>query len=97
MARTIRKGDRMWLVGQGTPTPVQATVIVLTSSAAKQVGIEFDTPVGVHSCDGHGKQGYCLWVCSWDVMTDEEYASKLAADSALDSINSHDYLEEYTF
>ena len=97
MARTIRKGDRMWLVGQGVMTPVEATVVVLTDYVGKQVGLEFDEQVGVHNCDGHGKQGYCIWVCSWDLMTQEEYASKVAADAVLDSMNTHNYLDEYTF
>lgn len=80
--KQIKRGDRFWCLGQGLSEPALGTVVAITSNVGKQIGLEFDEPIGGHNCDGKGKQGYCLWVRTFDILTEDEYQAKLAADKA---------------
>lgn len=31
------------------------------------VGVQWDENIGGHSCDGHGKQGYCSWEVPYSI------------------------------
>lgn len=80
--KEIKKGDQFWCLGQGIATPTLGTVIALTSNPSKQIGLEFQEAVGVHSCDNRGREGYCLWVTPNDILTQDEYTAKQEADAA---------------
>lgn len=83
MAKTIRKGDNIWVnnqrvarVGKG---PQKATVVVVTDNIGKQVGVQFEEPgIGVHNCDGYGSNSNCLWVRATDVLSEAEVSNLLA-------------------
>lgn len=94
--KSIQKGDRFWCLGQGLSQPAIGTVIALTSNLGKRIGLEFDDPIGAHSCDGRGKNGYCLWVREFDILTDGEYQAKLEAEAATAAALSGEDLEELT-
>lgn len=94
--KKIIKGDIFWCLGQGLSQPVKGTVIALTSNLGKRIGLEFAEPVGAHSCDGRGKDGYCLWVREDDILTEDEYQAKLAADAATTAALDAVDLEELT-
>lgn len=94
--KSIHKGDKFWCLGQGLAQPAFGTVIALTSNLGKQIGLEFDEPIGVHSCDGRGKEGYCLWVRAEDILTDDEYNAKQVADAATAASLAADDLDEIT-
>jgi hypothetical protein len=72
--RKLAKGAIFWIVGhEECPTPKKAKIIRLSNEPGKQVGVEFDEPIGgvdsegnqwglVHTCDNRGKPGHCLYV-----------------------------------
>jgi hypothetical protein len=73
--RKLKKGDSYWLVGSedlGGGPPRKGKVIRLSDEPGKAVGLEMDEPVGgvdsdgqpwgvLHTCDGRGKPGHCLY------------------------------------
>lgn len=81
--KSIKKGDKFWCLGQGIASPTLGTVIALTTNPAKSIGLQFDVNVGGHSCDNRGVHGQCLWVRSFDILTDEEYEAKKAVESSM--------------
>jgi hypothetical protein len=58
---TLKKGDEYWCMLPRLAEPKKGKIISLSTSTSKQVGLEFDEDVNGHSCDGRGKQGYCLY------------------------------------
>lgn len=43
------------------------------------VGVQWDENIGGHSCDGHGKQGYCSWEVPYTIeiiQTEQETIEK---------------------
>lgn len=71
--KKIKKGDRFVCLHPRITTHALGTVIAITSNPSKQIGLELDEPVGFHSCDGRGKDKYCIWVRTTDIFTQEEY------------------------
>ena len=81
--RKIRKGESFWVMGhEECPAPRKAKVIRLTAEPGKGVGVEFEEPIGgidkdgnpwgvIHTCDGHGKSGHCLYVRPDQVLDDK--------------------------
>lgn len=41
---------------------LEATIVVEPSIRGLRYGLEFDEYIDGHSCDLHGKRGYCWWV-----------------------------------
>jgi|6_EtaG_2_1085325.scaffolds.fasta_scaffold30031_2 hypothetical protein len=60
-AKSLKKGDKYWCMLPRLKEPKKGKIISLSTSLSKQIGLEFDEDVGGHSCDGCGKQGYCLY------------------------------------
>lgn len=81
--KTIQKGDKFWCFNRQLVQPTCGTVIALTSNPSKQIGIEFEEPIGAHSCDNRGKDGHCLWTNPSWILTDEEYQAKSVADTVI--------------
>ena len=82
--KSIKKGDKFWCLGQGIETPTLGTVIALTTNPTKTIGLQFETKIAGHSCDGRGPEGYCLWVRPDDILTEEEYEAKKATEVAIE-------------
>jgi len=73
--RKLRKGESYWVVGSedlGGGPPRKGKVIRLSEETGKEIGLEMDEPVGgvdangqswgvLHTCDGRGKPGFCLY------------------------------------
>lgn len=91
--KKIVKGDKFWCLGQGLQKPLYGTVIAMSSYLGKQIGLEFDEPIG-HNCDGKGKDGHCLWVRTFDILTDDEYKAKLEAEALTSEVLASGDLEE---
>jgi hypothetical protein len=91
--KTIHKGDKFWYIGQIAGGPIMGTVIALTSYAGKQIGLQFEVNISGHSCDGRGPEGFCLWARPSDILTDDEYKAKLAADAVADAANNAEDIE----
>ncbi len=81
-ATRVSVGDSMWCTHRRLPSPLLGTIIALTDEPGKMIGLEFEEDVGGHSCDGRGQDKYCLWVSPVQILTEEEYADKIAADQA---------------
>lgn len=69
----IIKGDKFICIHPRVKGGHLGTVISITTNPTKNIGLQFDQPIGFHSCDGKGKDGYCIWVRPSDIMTEEEY------------------------
>ena len=91
--KSIKKGDKFWCLGQGIATPTFGTVIALTTNPAKSIGLQFDTKIGGHTCDGRGVEGCCLWVRPVDILTDEEFQAKNAAEAAMEEAATSEDIE----
>jgi len=85
--RKLKKGESYWVVGQRhLERPLKGKIVRLSNEPGKAIGIEFDQPIGGldkegqlwgvnHTCDGHGKQGHCLYVRPDQVLDEKEMAS----------------------
>lgn len=89
----IKKGDKFVCLHPRMSAPVVGSVIALTSDPTKMIGLEFDDAVGFHSCDGRGKDKYCIWVRPEDILTEEEYTESIKAKEAIQAAAAVD-LEE---
>ena len=69
-AKSLKKGDEYWCMLTRLPVPKKGKIIALSTSLAKQIGLEFDEDVGGHSCDGRGKDGHCLYCRVEHLATD---------------------------
>ena len=76
---TIHRGDQFWCLHRRLLRPQFGTVIALTTEPGKSIGLEFADPIGGHSCDGRGQDGYCLWVTPEHILTDAEFQYKKMA------------------
>lgn len=80
----IKKGDTVFCVhrkaidgGTVPGMPIQGKIIGITSRENRQIAIELDEPVQfAHSCEGRGKDGHCIWVRPWHVLTPAEWETK---------------------
>lgn len=52
--------------------PMVGTILVLTAEVGKTVGVQFESDVKGHTCDGRGENGKCLWVSPMNVFSPEE-------------------------
>ncbi len=80
----IKKDDRFVCLHPRMQGIYVGRVIALTTDPAKAIGLEFDEPVGFHSCDGKGKDKHCIWVRPSDILTEEEHTirDKIKQDAA---------------
>jgi hypothetical protein len=91
--RKIKKGDTYWIMGsEELPAPRKGKIIRLSAEPGKAVGVEFAEPIGgvdaqgqpwgtVHTCDGRGKPGFCLYVRP-DQVLDEKTMQAFKARQA---------------
>lgn len=89
----IRKGDKFVCLHPRMSQPAVGDVIALTSDPGKMIGLEFSDPIGLHSCDGRGKDGYCIWVRPEHLLTEDEFTESLKAKKAAQAALATD-LEE---
>lgn len=87
---TLKKGDKIFVAiprfeRSGSP-PMRATVVVLSNTPGKQIGVEFEqSGLGTHNCDGYGPSDNCLWVRPKDIMTaDQVKAMEKARKAAIE-------------
>ena len=78
----VCKGDRFVCLHPRMRNHLVGVVIVLTPDPAKNIGLQFDENIDGHSCDGRGKDGYCLWVRLNDILTESEYIESLKIKQA---------------
>jgi hypothetical protein len=100
VARKLRKGETYHVMGdEALPTPRKGKIIRLSSEPGKGVGIEFDEPVGgtdesgqswgvMHTCDGRGKLGHCLYVRPDMVLDDKAMAAHKAHQAEVSAESS---------
>ena len=56
-------GDQYWCVDPWLAEPLLGTIVALTGTPGKLIGLQFDEDVpGNLSCEGAGIPGRCLWV-----------------------------------
>lgn len=89
----VRKGDKFVCLHPRMAAPTVGSVIALTSDPGKMIGLEFENQVGVHSCDGRGKDKHCIWVHPDNILTEDEYAELLKVREAVQTAATVD-LEE---
>jgi len=77
--KKISKGDKFVCLHPRMPCVAIGKVIALTSDPSKMIGLEFDDPIGIHSCDNRGKDKHCIWVSPNDILTEEEYDELMKA------------------
>ncbi len=51
----------------------KATIVAITAEPGKTIGLAFDEPVGVHTCDGRCKEKHGLWVNLEHLLTEQEF------------------------
>lgn len=86
----ISLGDRFCFVSKDTI----GTVIALTDIPGKMIGIELDDPVGFHSCDNRGKDGYCVWAYPEEILSEQEYIDMKNAQTAV--VDNHQEFQKIT-
>ena len=77
----IEINQQYWCVHRTLMKPLLGTIIALTNSPGKMIGIQFDVNINGHSCDGRGVDGHCLWVTSQIIYNQFEW------DNIANSIN----------
>lgn len=55
--------------------PVLGRIIAITTKPGKTVGVEFEEPIGLHSCDGRGKDKYCIWAALHHLVMPDQIAA----------------------
>lgn len=75
---SLKKGDEIYCTLSRLGKPKKGKIIALTTNPAKQIGLEFDEDVAGCSCDGRGKQGYCLWAKVEHLATESMVKAQLA-------------------
>jgi hypothetical protein len=95
--KVLKKGETYWVVAPGDlDRPRQGRVILLSKTIGKYVGVEFAEPIGphlVHTCDGRGKPGHCLYCHPDQLLTAEEYKALQARANAPPVAAIHDEVE----
>lgn len=89
----IQKGDKFVCMHPRMPAPFVGVVIALTTDPGKMIGLEFPDPIGIHSCDGRGKDKHCIWVRPEHIATEEEFTQSLKVKEATKAAAAKD-LEE---
>lgn len=80
----IIKGSEVICVHPRLSQPIEGVVIALTSEPGKMIGLQLKEEAGFHTCDGRGKDKYCIWVRPEHIMTKEELeASKKVKEDSL--------------
>lgn len=69
----FKLGQQYWCVARQLSTPLLGSIIGLTDVIGKTIGLEFVKNIGGHSCDGRGKNGYCLWVTTQVIYDETEW------------------------
>jgi hypothetical protein len=70
MAETIKVGDEVVVVyPQRLAFPTRAKIIAITNEPGKVLGVQFESPVGIHSCDGRGQDKHCMWIHPDNLLT----------------------------
>ena len=104
--RKIRKGEAYWIMGsEELPRPRKGTIIRLSSEPGKAVGVEFEEPLGgvdengqswgtIHTCDGRGKNGYCLYVRPDQVLDEKAMKAHSARQAEAVEASKFDEYEE---
>lgn len=59
--RNFFVGQEVIVASPDLPASAVGRIVALTNEPGKTVGVEFYDEVGIHSCDGAGRHGYCLW------------------------------------
>ena len=80
----IKKGDVVFCVhrkaidgGQTPGMPIKGIILGITARANRQIAIELEEAVAfAHDCEGRGKEGHCIWVRPWHVLTPAEWETK---------------------
>lgn len=93
-AAEISVGDRMYVVS--LDNPFIGTVIALTDEPGKMIGIELDEPAGYHTCDGRGKNKYCIWVSPEQILTEVEFEDEKKAKEAAANITKYKEYKKIT-
>lgn len=95
MRREIKKGDIFFLDFKNkVDTIIPVKVIALTRDITKMIGVESESNINGHSCDGIGKDGYCLWTRPEHLLTESDVARIKAeaeaklAQSVVDNLDS---------
>lgn len=91
--RLFKLGDKYWCVMRKLPHPMLGTIIRLTNTAGKHIGLQFEEDVCGHSCDGHGLNGRCFWVTTEWIYSEEEWES-LSKISRSSQMFAHEALQE---
>lgn len=87
----ISKGDKFWCNHRKAGSKyILGTVIALTDQPGKLIGLQFEANVSGHSCDGKGKQGYCLWTGIENLLSESEYADHLKTVKSATQFNEFD-------
>lgn len=106
--RKIRKGETYWVMGhEHLPRPLKGKIVRLTSDPSRAVGVEFNELMGgtddngqswgvVHTCDGHGRLGYCLYVRPDQVLDEKTMASVRARQTTRQAAPTCEEYEEIT-
>lgn len=69
-------GDQYWCTDPFLPEPMLGTIIALTDTPGKIIGLQFEEPIGsCGSCDGDGEYDKCLWVLPDSIYNVEEWVS----------------------
>lgn len=80
--KTISVGDRFVVTHEPRVASAWGNVIALTDEPGKMIGFELDEEVGIHSCDGRGKNGYCVWATPEMIYTESEWEAFQAEEAA---------------
>ena len=69
-------GDKYWCVDPFLSAPLLGTIVALTDSPGKTIGLEFEEEIGGRlSCDGDGAYNRCLWVTVLSIYNESEWES----------------------
>jgi hypothetical protein len=71
----FRLGQQYWCVARRLSQPLLGTIVALTDAIGKSIGLEFTENIVGHSCDGRGKNGYCLWVTPLVIYDETEWGN----------------------
>jgi hypothetical protein len=104
----LRKGETYWIMGsEELPQPLKGKIIRLSNEVGKAVGVEFNEPIGgvddtgqpfgtVHTCDGRGKPGYCLYVRPDQVLDEKAMQAHKAHQADLVAGSNFEEYDEIT-
>lgn len=87
MIETLKIGMEVVVVyRQRLNAPTKATIIAITNTPGKMVGVQFKDPIGIHTCDGRGPFKHCMWVHPNHLLTLERGEKLLKNEAKPDTI-----------